>query len=122
MAVCMDVMDRPWQWGVADCCTSACDVFHRLHGIDPMQSLRGSYSTRTGAVRAITSRGGWVKMSGDLARDAGLVEGTGVAGEIGLVMSEGQLCLAVSTGAVWIGKSMTGLASVSVCERSWRAA
>lgn len=122
MAVCMDVMDRPWQWGVADCCTSACDVFQRLHGVDPMQDLRGAYSSRTGAVRAIAARGGWHQMAGDLAAAAGLSDGVGGAGEIGLIVSDGNLCLGVSTGKVWVGKSLTGLATVPDCVRSWRVA
>lgn len=122
IAACLDVMDRPWQWGAADCCTAACDVFIALHGIDPMARLRGRYDSRMGALRMIAAQGGWHRMAGGLARDAGLVDGNGGEGEIGLIVSDGNLCLGVSTGAVWIGKSLNGFSSVPNCVRSWRVA
>lgn len=42
-------MLRPWKWGEADCCTSACDAFLALWGVDPMAELRGAYTTEAGA-------------------------------------------------------------------------
>lgn len=119
---CEAVMLRPWEWGRADCCTAACDVFMRLHGLDPMQPLRGRYSTRLGALRLIAQEGGWEAMAARLAARVGLVEGNGGAGEIGLVVSEGQPCLAISTGRYWAGKSVTGMALVPEHVRSWRVA
>lgn len=123
MAVCMDVMDRPWQWGAADCCTAACDVFLRLHGIDPMAPLRGRYDSRVGALRAIAQEGGWERMAQGLADRAGLVQSDGQPGDIGLIWTGNMMALAVCIeGGAWAGKSETGMATVPECVRCWRAA
>ena len=121
MAVCLDVMDRPWCWGAADCCTAACDVFLRLHGIDPMAPLRGRYDSRVGALRAIALEGGWKKMAQGLADRAGLVASDGRAGDIGLIRVGDTLALGICTEFGWVGKSEQGLAS-SEMVRAWRAA
>lgn len=122
MATCMDVMDRPWQWGAADCCTAACDVFLRLYGVDPMLPLRGRYSTRMGALRIIGRMGGMMAMADDLAARAGLVESDGSEGDIGVICFDGQLALGICTGAIWQGKSERGMAPVRQFARAWRAA
>lgn len=123
MALCMDVMDRPWRWGAADCCTAACDVFLRMHGVDPMRSLRGRYSTRLGAMRHIMRAGGWLAMGDDLAARAGLVHvQTGQPGDIGIIRDAcGVLALGICTERGWAGKNDTGM-SLGVKEmRAWRA-
>ena len=118
MAVCLDVMDRPWRWGAADCCTAACDVFLRLHGVDPMAPLRGRYSSRVGALRMIALEGGWQAMAQGLADRAGLVASGGRAGDIGLIRVGDTLALGICTEVGWVGKSEQGLAS-SEMVRAW---
>ena len=121
MATCMEVMDRPWEWGAADCCTAACDVFLRLYGIDPMTPLRGRYSSRVGALRVITQEGGWQAMAQGLADRAGLVASDGRAGDIGIVRTaEGDLALGICVArSVWVGKSERGLATVPKVLKAW---
>lgn len=119
MAVCMDVMDRPWEWGAADCCTAACDVFQRLHGIDPMDPLRGRYSSRLGALRLIAQEGGWLEMGQRLADRAGLILSGGEPGDIGVIVTQGQFALGICIGKTWAGKSETGLATVHEFARAW---
>lgn len=121
--VALDVMDRPWQWGVADCCTAACDVFARLHGLDPMEPLRGRYSTRMGALRQIARRGGWLAMGNALAARAGLQHvPTGLPGDIGIIRdAQGVLALGIRTEMGWAGKTETGMATVPQVMRAWRA-
>ena len=75
MDLVMDAMDGPFVWGRSDCCTCACDVFKALHGIDPMASMRGRYTTKTEAYRLIKSQGGWVEMFKTLAAESGLILG-----------------------------------------------
>ena len=120
MAVCLEVMDRPWRWGAADCCTAACDVFSRLHGVDPMQPLRGRYSSRVGAMRLVTQEGGWLTMGEKLARRAGLVASEGGAGDIGVIRAEGQLALGICLApGVWAAKDEAGMATVPEFVRAW---
>lgn len=123
LAHAVEVMDRPWKWGEADCCTSACDVFARITGIDPMARLRGTYNTRVGAAAMIRAMGGFDAMVDRLAAEAGLTRGTGDAGEIGIgVLPNGRRALTVSVArAAFVGKSPTGLAAVPEVLRSYRA-
>jgi len=111
-----EAMDRPWQWGVADCCTGACDAFLALWGVDPMAELRGKYDDATSAYRAIIARGGWEKMIEGFAKGAGLVPSPGVSGDIGLIKSMGKpaLALCVSPG-MWAAKNMVGMTLIQ-CE------
>lgn len=121
--VALDIMDRPWDWGAADCCTAACDVFARLHGIDPMLPLRGRYSTRMGALRHIACWGGWLAMGSKLATQSGLVRvSIGMPGDIGIIRdAKGVLALGIRTEMGWAGKTDTGLAIVPQVVRVWRA-
>lgn len=122
MSVALDVMDRPWDWGAADCCTAACDVFQRLHGVDPMASLRGRYTTRQGASRIIASYGGFLAMAEALALGSRLSPSFGDLGDIGVIEMDTGPALAVCVGAdQWAGKTLTGLVTVASVIRCWRA-
>lgn len=116
------VMDRDWEWGVADCCTAACDVFKALHDIDPMAELRGKYFTKKEAAREIVKRGGFIKMCESLAFKAKLEQGEGKAGEIGVAtLPDGNQALVVAIAdGVWAGKTETGFVTVHEVERSWK--
>ncbi len=126
----MDAVDRimsaRWVWGMADCCTSACDVFRVLHGIDPMGPVRG-YADAMGAARLIKSYGGFLPMADALAGAAGLSTSDGVPGDIGVSSigaAEGPerraLLICIGPGA-WAGKTELGYAIIGNAERCWRA-
>lgn len=120
MQIALEVMDRPWEWGVADCCTSACDVFWRLHGIDPMASLRGRYSTEKGAARIIRRRGGFLNMARGLAAEAGLQESGAVPGAIGVVVVQDSAALVICSGPrLWHAKTLTGITTVPEVVEAW---
>ena len=121
LAAVVDLMGGPIVWGASDCCTAACDVFARLHGVDPMAPLRGLYTTEAGAIRLIRSRGGWVRMCRGLAVAAGLRAGDGAPGELGLLCNGGRFTLAVSVGAgLWAGRVEGGFATTAGMVESWR--
>jgi len=109
MEIALDVMDRPWQWGAADCCTATCDVFLRLHGIDPMRTLRGTYATKREALKIIASFGGFGSMVEALARETGLVETDARPGAIGATAESLVIC---ARPRVWLGKTEHGLTTV----------
>ena len=110
---------RPFEWGVSDCCTRACDVFNALHGIDPMAPLRGRYSGPVGAARAINAAGGWLAMCDDLAARAGLVAGVSGPGALGLVEHRRGFVLAINTGDGWAAPVDCGSVTVQSVVRSW---
>jgi hypothetical protein len=122
IAMALAVMWREWEWGGADCCTAACDVFLRAWGVDPMAELRGTYQSESGAARAIVARGGWLAMAQGLADGAGLVRSDRV-GALGLGVVAGAfggraLVIQAAPG-VWLGKTLTGCKTVNNVEASW---
>lgn len=50
--------DRPFEWGVNDCCIFAADWVRLVTGRDPAQALRGEYSDEAGAAEVIDEFGG----------------------------------------------------------------
>lgn len=117
MAVVAEVMLRRWRWGEADCCTSACDVFQRLHGIDPMAPLRGAYSSRAEADALIQQNGGLEPLVALLTARAGLHEGVGGEGELGVGETR---CLLIGVGHGWVAKTANGFCTMPRAVRSWR--
>lgn len=120
MAAVVDVMAGPWVWGQSDCCAAACDVFARLWGIDPMAPLRGRYASRRAAWRLVRAAGGWLALAPDLAARAGLVDGTGAPGEIGLLRQPTGYLLGVSVGhGQWAARIDGGFATTDCAELAW---
>lgn len=118
-AIALDVMAEPFEWGKSDCCTGACDVFLRLHGVDPMHDLRGRYASRQGALRIIASFGGFVPMVKAFALKLGLREGVAVPGAIGVTNESLLICAAP---CAWIGKTEHGMTTVPYAEVLYHAA
>lgn len=123
MALALDVMDRPWKWGEADCVLSACDVFHRLYGIDPARGFRGTYGSALQAARVIRRMGGPESAAEAVAASCGLAAGKGAPGELGLIPVSGcrmmlTICVAPRQ---WAGKTETGMTTLPEVVRCWRA-
>lgn len=124
LAHALEVMDRPWKWGEADCCTAACDVFLRLTGIDAMAPLRGQYDTFRGAAALIQARGGFEAMCDGLAAAAGLSSVMeGAPGDLAVGSMPGDrfaltICIASS---IYLGKTLTGMATIHRATRHYRA-
>lgn len=49
--------DKPFAWGINDCCIFAADVVLAVSGVDHMTDFRGRYSDRTGAQQALRQFG-----------------------------------------------------------------
>ncbi|MBU1040147.1 MAG: hypothetical protein KKF77_03485 [Proteobacteria bacterium] len=49
---------RPFAWGGADCCLTACDMVQAMTGVDPAAHFRGRYKTKAGAFRALKAFAG----------------------------------------------------------------
>ncbi|MFB2530719.1 hypothetical protein ACEYYA_00960 [Paracoccus sp. p3-h83] len=119
------VMSVRWQWGRADCCTAACDVFQALWGRDPMASVRGRYDSAMGAVRLIGEWGDLPAMAEAMARAALLRPSNGLCGDLGLSMPgaaggpDGRAILICVGPGRWAGKTTGGYAILPNAERAW---
>ena len=49
----IDNKERPFEWGVFDCCTMACDIIVLQGGDDFAKDVRGTYSTEIAAKRVL---------------------------------------------------------------------
>lgn len=117
----LSMMDGPFVPGEADCCTAACDVFRVLHGVDPMEPLRGAYCTAYGARMQIARRGGWLAMCEALAGQAGLTRSAGGEGHLGLAQigDDYALVIGIERG-LWAGKGNPGVVTVREVVASWQ--
>lgn len=110
------VMDARFIWSKRDCCTAACDLFYRLHGLDPMASLRGAYTTRREAEAIISQSGGLVRLARGLAAKSGLQAippDAAEPGDIGVIDNAELRALVISIGyGAWVGKAPRGRAIV----------
>lgn len=109
MEAAEQAMCRPWSWGLADCCTAACDAFALMHGVDPMGPLRGRYATQAEATAAIRARGGWVAMTDALALAAALTPVDPDDAAPGLIGRSRRALLFSVGGGWWAGKSAGGM-------------
>ena len=127
MAAVISAMDTPMQWGQSDCCAAACTVFHTLHGVDPMENVRGRYKSAAEASNIVDPWGGLLPYAEHLAESCGLVAGIGETGEIGVscggrAIGFGGRCLLICVKpGVWAAKTRRGFATVREVDRSWRA-
>jgi len=127
MAEVETVMSVRWEWGRADCCTSASDVFLALHGIDPMAEFRGLYDSAISAARLIQNWGDFPAMAEALARASGLSPSDGDTGDIGLSSPgaaggpDGRAMLICISPGIWAGKSELGYTILPNAERCWHA-
>ena len=113
---------EPFAWGGQDCCLWAADCVQALTGIDPAESLRGTYSTALEAARIVTELGGL-----EAIVTAALGEPLGgplfaSVGDIGIVETNGRQSLAVCNGAHWLAPSDGGMVPVplELAATAWR--
>ncbi len=106
----------PFEWGSHDCCTVAADVVLAVTGVDPMEDLRGQYSTERQALRILAQAGG---IQAYLNQRLGPVVPVALAqaGDIG-VCDDGRLVFC--GGGVWKGPGDAGLATTDCPVKVWR--
>lgn len=116
-----DRLNKPFTWGVQDCCMFAADCVEAVTGVDPAADLRGSYADAAGAARVLEFFGGVVSLA--VERLGGVVR-TELAqpGDVGLTMQDGRQTLAVCTGQHWHAPAALGLVALAPeqISRAWR--
>jgi hypothetical protein len=116
----------PFEYGVADCCTFACDWVLAIRGVDPMADWRGRYASRVGVTRKIMERGGMIECVSAEMKAAGLEETIfPQPGDVGLVRQvydgDERIMLAIKTARGWACKGERGLVVAPLeTVRAWR--
>lgn len=76
----------PFVWGVFDCLLFPADWRRLVDGVDPAERFRGTYDSERGALRILTTHGGFLGLANTEMTRAGLQPTTRpVAGDVGLV-------------------------------------
>lgn len=111
---------RPFEWGVHDCATFACNVVLAMTGCDPMGGHRGAYRSLLGAVRETRRFCGLINMAtrafGDPVR---ALEAR--RGDVVLLCRDNGPALGVCLDHRAAFVSMAGLVfpRLSDCEQAW---
>ena len=122
-------MDGSFVWGERDCLMAVSDALVALGMPDFAGPIRGTYSTKNGALRVIAEAGGLPQLGARLARETGFqpLDGPAWPGDVGVaeVMDETgkavpAFCLCI--GSRWATKSPQGAAFITSAKGVWRAA
>jgi hypothetical protein len=106
----LDRFLTPFQWGAADCCTTACDAFCDRWGVDPMAPWRGRYTGPVSALRLVRARGGWLPACDWLAETAGLHRAGHADGALALIRNGRDCVLAFGVASGWMVRTDEGVA------------
>jgi hypothetical protein len=114
---------RGWKWGEADCCTSACNAFRDLWGVDPMAPIRGGWTNATEAADVMKSAGGLLNLAIRLAAEADLshrMPAVAREGDIVLMnMGRGPGLGIALGGGRFAGKTVRGFTVVNRAQSAW---
>lgn len=118
---CVREHQRPFSWGVQDCCLFAADHVLAITGQDPAAEWRGSYANELGAGRLLQRLGG-VRTLLDLHFGARVAPLLARVGDVGLLVIEGRDTMAVCGGATWLAPAAAAPAAYALHEAvaAWR--
>ncbi|MBD1229395.1 DUF6950 family protein [Xenorhabdus griffiniae] len=92
-------MSRPFLWGEHDCCLFAADCVQAVCDFDPCETVRGRYSTHTGAAEVLKSEFGTLEQALDRLFDRTPVTAAGRGDIVMFEAEEGK-----TLGVLWAGK------------------
>lgn len=112
--------NRPFEWGIFDCCIFTADCCNILCSVDPAEKYRGKYKTELGAVRQLKKNHGSIAECLDFyfdRIDLSLVQ----RGDVCVFDNEQGNASAVYFSGAWWSTTETGVARVDCLPLSvWR--
>lgn len=113
---------RAHEWGVHDCALFAADCVRVMTGADPMADIRGTYTTRIGAARAIKKLGVDTLAEAVTLQLPSIVPSMAQRGDVVLCNGSDGEFLAIVQGITAVGPSRRGLIHVPVSQAlaAWR--
>lgn len=120
--------NRPFEWGVQDCCLFACDGIRAQSGLDPADKMfRGKYRDATGAARLVRKHGGVEAIAEKVCAAHGMPEVPVALAQRGFVVLmdtpdglDVALGLCVGGQAVFAGPAGLVFQPMAACRRAWR--
>lgn len=114
---------RPHRWGQHDCALWAASVVHELTGVDPAAHLRGTYTSKIGALRVMADHGDLITLGGN-ALGASVPIAMAGRGDVCLGRfdeNHGGVCLGICIGDRVAFTGLDGLVFVPLldCELAW---
>lgn len=114
---------RPFCWGTTDCARTADRWVLAATGRSPMAVFGRVHGGQRDAEDWLAEPGGIAVATNRIMRSAGFARTRSpVAGDVGLVVHKGKLCMAIHAGRCWFSRDETGLigAPLSACWKAWR--
>ena len=118
--------DKPFAWGVDDCCLFLADWIEANYGFDPAATVRRTYRDKQSCHRLLFWSGGIVRMVSRLVKAAGIdrIPASQVRdGDIALLRVKGSKVGAIRRGRYWAMRGEVGvvfLSSKTKVIRAWR--
>lgn len=103
--------NKPFEWGVNDCCLFAADCCIAVCGIDPAEPYRGTYTTEIGAKRALSKGHGSLDSAFD-ACFARVDAAMAMRGDICMHDTPDGAAMAVRWGGSWWALTPDGAARI----------
>lgn len=112
----------PHEWGKHDCALFAADGVRIMTGVDPMADIRGTYTTRIGAARAIKKLGVDTLGQAVSLKLPSITPSVARRGDVVMCNGDDGEFLAIVQGATAVGPSRRGLIHVPLKQAlaAWR--
>lgn len=102
--------EKPFGWGATDCATTADRWVQIARGISPMDALGRRHHDEAEARAWMTEFGGLSIAFNRAMRAAGMKKTQEPeVGDLGLVIFEGRMCIAIHAGTFWFSRHEDGL-------------
>jgi hypothetical protein len=116
--------DKPFAWGVDDCCLFLADWIEANYGFDPAASVRRTYRDKQSCHRLLFWSGGMVRLVSRLVSGAGIdrIPAHQVRdGDIALIRVKRLKVGAIRVGRYWaVRNERVGFVSKAKVIRAWR--
>lgn len=113
----------PFAWGESDCAMTACRWVEAVTGIHPIAEYGRLYSNERQAREWLAERGSVAVGMNRVMRHCGFAKTAAPrAGDVGLIVDSGKVCVGIHAGLVWFSRDENGLigAPLNACWKAWR--
>lgn len=114
---------KPFRWGFSDCVSTTDRWIKLCTGLSPLAWVGRSYSSEEQAACILEDRGGLAVLVNRAMRGVGIAKTSEPQpGDVGLVIRDAKLCMAIHAGDYWFSHDASGLigAPLNYVWKAWR--